>query len=62
MRAIVSQICGVCHFKTRTKSEMKEHIKEFHGVNWAPANLTRAKDQQEFKPCLQKTRWGSELR
>jgi hypothetical protein len=62
MRAVVRQLCRVCGLTTSSKAEMDEHINEKHGNNWAPAMLTRAKDQQEFKPCLSKTRWGSDLR
>lgn len=56
------QVCGVCNRRTRTKDEMKEHTEEMHGNNWAPAMLTRAEDQGEFRPCLGSTRWGQELR
>lgn len=62
MRAVVTQLCGVCNWRATSKDEMAEHIKEMHGNNWAPAQLTRAKDQAEFKPCLRQTPWGSELR
>jgi hypothetical protein len=62
MRAVVSQVCGVCNRRTRTKAEMDEHIAEKHGVNWAPAQMVRAKDQMEFKPNASSTPWGKDLR
>jgi hypothetical protein len=41
---------------------MEEHTEEMHGNNWAPAQLTRASDQMEFKPSLRSTPWGRDLR
>ncbi len=65
-RARKTQVCGVCNRHLASKVAMDEHIKEFHGDQsqggWPPAMLTRAKDQQEFKPCLGQTPWGKELR
>lgn len=62
MRAVVTQVCGVCRFPTTSKAAMDDHIKEFHGVNWAPAMMERAEDQREFRPCAAQSRWGSDLR
>lgn len=65
-RAVVTQLCRVCGARAPSKGEMNDHIEKFHGEKtpgrWAPAWLTRAKDQQEFRPCLGQTPWGKELR
>lgn len=62
MRAVVTQVCGVCRWPTTSKAAMDEHIEEFHGKNWAPGMLERAKDQMEFRPCAPTTPWGSDFR
>ena len=41
---------------------MTEHIEDMHGNNWAPAYMTRSKDQMEFRPCTATSRWGRDLR
>lgn len=65
-RAVITQRCQVCGFRTPTKAAMKEHTEASHGEStpgrWAPGILTRAKDQREFRPCLSQTPWGKELR
>jgi hypothetical protein len=61
-RAVQLQVCQVCGAQSPSKAEMEEHTSDFHGKNWPPAQLTRAKDQMEFTPHLMQTRWGSELR
>jgi hypothetical protein len=62
MRAVVSQVCRVCGRRTSGKDEMAEHVDTQHGVNWEPAQMTRSKDQMEFRPCSSSSRWGRELR
>lgn len=45
---------------------MDEHIEDVHGEKtpgrWPAGQLTRSKDQKEFRPCLGQTPWGRELR
>jgi hypothetical protein len=65
-RAVKRQECRVCGLSTSSSAAMEEHTEKFHGNEtlgrWAPAQLTRAKDQMEFRPCLDQTPWGGELR
>jgi hypothetical protein len=64
-RAVSTQRCEVCRWRTYSKAEMAEHTKDKHGRDverQAPTFTTRAADQMEFKPALTKTQWGSELR
>lgn len=56
------QICGVCGISLSSKADMDSHTETVHGQNWAPGQLTRSKDQMEFKPSLSQTPWGEDFK
>lgn len=68
MRAIQTQLCRVCGWRTYNKAEMADHIEDKHGRDverQAPTFTTRAKDQMELNASQrvsQRTPWGQEFR